>query len=199
MAHGLAGNWQTLFGLRALGICRRIGESGRDEGDVRMVPAAERGLAAFNMGASLGSMLAAPLVAWAILTHSWQFAFVLTGVIGLAWVALWLVFYQSPSQHKALSSEERLHHLEWERPRWRGKPCTDHSRPAELLGHRHPAVPCGSDVGHADVLAAALSDDRTGIRSEADRDVRVAAVPRGDLGCMFGGTISIALQKRGVF
>jgi ACS family hexuronate transporter-like MFS transporter len=48
-----------------------------------MVPAAERGLAGgfFNMGASLGSMLAAPLVAWAILTHSWQFAFVLTGVI----------------------------------------------------------------------------------------------------------------------
>ena len=38
------------------------------------------------MGASLGSMLAAPLVAWAILTHSWQFAFVLTGVIGLVWV-----------------------------------------------------------------------------------------------------------------
>ena len=59
------------------------------------------------MGASLGSMLAAPLVAWAILTHSWQFAFVLTGALGLVWVALWLLFYQSPAKHTALSAAER--------------------------------------------------------------------------------------------
>ena len=38
MGHGLAGNWQTLFGLRTLlGICRGLGESGGDEGDLGMV------------------------------------------------------------------------------------------------------------------------------------------------------------------
>ena len=44
----------------------------------------------------------------------------LTGVIGFAWVALWLVFYQSPSKHKALSPEERDHILSGQesRPRW---------------------------------------------------------------------------------
>ena len=110
MAHGLAASWQTLFGLRALlGFAEGSANPAGMKATSEWFPAAERGLAGgfFNMGASLGSMLAAPLVAWAILTHSWQFAFVLTGVIGLAWVALWLAFYQSPSRHKALSPEER--------------------------------------------------------------------------------------------
>ena len=109
MAHGLAANWQTLFGLRAL---LGFAEGSANPAGMKatsVVPAAERGLAGgfFNMGASLGSMLAAPLVAWAILTHSWQFAFVLTGVIGLVWAGLWLTFYYSPSKHRACRPRER--------------------------------------------------------------------------------------------
>ena len=44
-------------------------------------PARERGLAGgvFNIGASVGSMVAAPLVVWAILRYNWQAAFVITG------------------------------------------------------------------------------------------------------------------------
>jgi ACS family hexuronate transporter-like MFS transporter len=36
-------------------------------------PASERGLAGgvYNIGASVGSMLAPPLVAWAILSYNW--------------------------------------------------------------------------------------------------------------------------------
>ena len=61
-------------------------------------PAQERGLAGgiYNIGASVGSMLAPPLVAWAILAYNWQMAFVITGSFGLVWVVLWLLFYQSP-------------------------------------------------------------------------------------------------------
>jgi ACS family hexuronate transporter-like MFS transporter len=76
MAHGFAGNWQTLFGLRALlGFAEGSANPAGMKATSEWFPAAERGLAGgfFNMGASLGSMLAAPLVAWAILTHSWQF------------------------------------------------------------------------------------------------------------------------------
>ena len=56
-------------------------------------PAKERGLAGgvYNIGASVGSMLAPPLVVWAILTYNWQAAFVITGALGLVWVALWLL------------------------------------------------------------------------------------------------------------
>ena len=100
MAHGLAGSWQALFGLRALlGFAEGSANPAGMKATSEWFPATERGLAGgfFNMGASLGSMLAAPLVAWAILAHSWQFAFVLTGVLGLVWVALWLAFYHSPA------------------------------------------------------------------------------------------------------
>ena len=91
MAHGLAGSWRTLFGLRALlGLAEGSANPAGMKATSEWFPARERGLAGgfFNMGASVGSMLAAPLVAWAILTHSWQFAFVLTGAIGLVWSTL---------------------------------------------------------------------------------------------------------------
>ena len=114
-------------------------------------PAAERGLAGgfFNMGASLGSMLAAPLVAWAILTHSWQFAFVLTGVIGLVWAGLWLTFYNSPSKHRALSARERDYILSGQETHLAGRARpSSGSSSAELLGHCHPPVPRRPDVGN---------------------------------------------------
>src|SRR6478735_12670362 len=92
MAHGLAGNWQTLFGLRALlGFAEGSANPAGMKATAEWFPAQERGLAGgvFNIGASVGSMLAPPLVAWAILTYNWQSAFVITGVLGLIWVALW--------------------------------------------------------------------------------------------------------------
>jgi ACS family hexuronate transporter-like MFS transporter len=52
-------------------------------------------------------MLAPPLVAGAILAYNWQFAFVLTGGMGLVWVLLWILFYRSPSSHPALSNSEK--------------------------------------------------------------------------------------------
>ena len=55
-------------------------------------PAKERGFAGglFNIGASVGSMLAPPLVGLAISSYNWQTAFVITGPIGLVWASLWL-------------------------------------------------------------------------------------------------------------
>jgi len=66
MAHGVAGSWQTLFGLRALlGFAEGSANPAGMKATSEWFPATERGLAGgfFNMGASLGSMLAAPLVA----------------------------------------------------------------------------------------------------------------------------------------
>jgi ACS family hexuronate transporter-like MFS transporter len=72
-------------------------------------PAKERGFAAgvYNIGASFGPMLAAPLVAWAVLFHSWHLAFIISGVAALIWVAMWFKFFHSPKQHPKLSAEER--------------------------------------------------------------------------------------------
>ena len=94
MAHGLAHSWQALFGLRGLlGLAEGSANPAGMKATSEWFPAKERGLAGgvFNIGASFGSMLAPPLVAWAILSYNWQAAFVLTGALGLVWVALWLL------------------------------------------------------------------------------------------------------------
>lgn len=110
MAHGLAHNWQALVWLRGLlGLAEGSANPAGMKATAEWFPAQERGLAGglFNIGASFGSMIAPPLVVWAILIHSWQMAFVITGGVGLVWVALWLWLYQGPGKHPALSPEER--------------------------------------------------------------------------------------------
>jgi MFS transporter, ACS family, hexuronate transporter len=112
MAHGLAHNWQVLAGLRALlGFSEGSANPAGMKATAEWFPAKERGLAGgvYNIGASVGSMVAPPLVVWAILSYSWQSAFVITGAMGLVWVFLWLLLYRSPNEHPALTPEEKAH------------------------------------------------------------------------------------------
>jgi ACS family hexuronate transporter-like MFS transporter len=201
MAHGLAGSWQALFGLRALlGFAEGSANPAGMKATSEWFPAAERGLAGgmFNMGASLGSMLAAPLVAWAILTRSWQFAFVLTGMIGLVWAALWLAFYESPSKHKALSPTERDYILSGQEAHLAGA-----GRPSirSILGQRNfwgIAIPRFLADPTWGTLTFWLPLYLTTVRGFDLKQIAMFAwLPflAADLGCMFGGTISITLQK----
>lgn len=110
MAHALANSWQGFMALRGLlGIAEGCANPAGMKTVAEWFPARQRGVAAgtFNIGASLGSMIAPPLVAWAILSYSWHAAFLITGVLGLAWVGLWLAFYRSPAEHPRLSETER--------------------------------------------------------------------------------------------
>jgi len=109
MAHGLAHNWQMLAVLRGLlGLAEGSANPAGMKATAEWFPAKERGIAGgiYNIGASFGSMLAPPLVAWAILQYNWQAAFVITGALGLIWVTVWLWLYQPPENHPALSSTE---------------------------------------------------------------------------------------------
>ena len=201
MAHGVAGSWQTLFGLRALlGFAEGSANPAGMKATSEWFPATERGLAGgfFNMGASLGSMLAAPLVAWAILTHSWQFAFVLTGAIGLTWVALWLMYYESPSKHRALSALERDYILSGQEVHLSGE-----GRPSitTILGQRNfwgIAIPRFLADPTWGTLTFWLPLYLTTVRGFDLKQIAMFAwLPflAADLGCMFGGTVSITLQK----
>jgi ACS family hexuronate transporter-like MFS transporter len=112
MAHGFAYNWPTLAGLRALlGFSEGSANPAGMKATAEWFPARERGLAGgiYNIGASVGSMIAPPLVVWAILVYNWQAAFVITGGMGLIWVTLWLMLYESPDKHQRLSEREREH------------------------------------------------------------------------------------------
>ena len=110
MAHGLAESWQAFAWLRgALGLAEGSVMPTGMKATAEWFPAHERGLSGgiFNIGASLGAMLAPPLVIWAIHAYNWQTAFVITGGLGFIWVALWLLFYDSPARHRLLSTKER--------------------------------------------------------------------------------------------
>src|SRR5581483_9150269 len=110
MAHGLAGNWQGLAALRGvLGFAEGTSHTGGLKVVSEWFPSKERGIAGgiYNLGASAGAALAAPLVAGAILFWSWRGAFVVCGILALVWVALWLIFYQPPERHPWISPDER--------------------------------------------------------------------------------------------
>ena len=61
----------------------------RPEGQLRVVPGKERSIAVgyFNVGSSIGAMIAPPLVVWAIVMHSWQMAFIISGVLSFGAIA----------------------------------------------------------------------------------------------------------------
>ena len=114
MLHALAGNWWQLM------LCRGFlgaAEASVIPANVKVVgewfPAKERSIATgwFNIGASVGAMLAPPLVVWSIRTYDWRFAFLLTGGIGLLWAGVWYVCYREPQSHPAISDEERTYIL----------------------------------------------------------------------------------------
>jgi ACS family hexuronate transporter-like MFS transporter len=143
-------------------------------------------------------MLAAPLVAWAILSYNWQFAFVLTGLIGLAWVTLWLVFYQSPAKHRALSPSEREYILSGQEKHLagEGRPSIGYIvRQRNFWGIAIPRFLADPTWG---TLTFWLPLYLTTVRGFDLKQIAMFAwLPflAADLGCMFGGTISIALQK----
>jgi ACS family glucarate transporter-like MFS transporter len=72
-------------------------------------PYTERGFAVgcIQAGTLFGPALSAPLVAWLIAATSWRLSFVITGAIGLLWVAVWLIFVSTPEQTRWLPEPER--------------------------------------------------------------------------------------------
>lgn len=109
LAHGFATGWPMLALLRGgMGLTEATAMPAGMKATAEWFPANERGIAVgvFNTGTSLGAMLAPPLVVWAILQYNWQAAFYVTGLIGLAWAVLWLICYQSPEKHTALTEVE---------------------------------------------------------------------------------------------
>ena len=110
MAHAFA------RGLASLSVFRFIlglGEAGNWPGAAKTVaewfPIRERafGMAIFNSGAAIGSVIAPPLIVWLSLNYGWQTTFIVTGSLGFLWLGLWLLFYQAPDRHPWLTQEER--------------------------------------------------------------------------------------------
>jgi ACS family hexuronate transporter-like MFS transporter len=71
-------------------------------------PPAKRalGVGIFNAGSSIGSALAPPMVALITLEYGWRSAFIVTGLMGFLWLAVWMVVYDPPDKNRWLSSRE---------------------------------------------------------------------------------------------
>ncbi|MEP6715310.1 MAG: MFS transporter [Terriglobia bacterium] len=93
-------------GALSLGVFRFLlgaGEAGNWPAAIRIVaewfPEKERALASgiFNSGSSAGAILAPPVVAFILLRYGWQYAFLLTGVLGFVWLLVWWPTYRPPA------------------------------------------------------------------------------------------------------
>ena len=205
MAHGLARDWRTFAWLRGLlGLAEGSAGPAGMKAVSEWFPAKERGLAGgiFNIGASFGSMLAPPLVVWAIVHYNWQSAFVITGLLGLVWVVVWLLFFNSPDRHRWLSPEEMRHIAAGQEPHLTG----GEPRPSVLgiLARRNfwgIALPRFLADPTWGTLSFWVPLYLTSVRHFDLKQIALFAwLPflAADLGCLFGPTVVLALQKRGV-
>jgi ACS family hexuronate transporter-like MFS transporter len=114
LAHALA---RTAGEFR---ICRGVlgfGEAGNWPGAAKLVgewfPVSERalGMGIFNAGAALGGAVSPPIIAWLALAYGWRATFVVTGLLGFAWLLLWMLLYRVPEQHPWIGEEERAYIL----------------------------------------------------------------------------------------
>jgi MFS transporter, ACS family, hexuronate transporter len=112
MLHGLAMGWPSMT------VCRfllGVGEAGNFPGAAKAVrewfPPKERTLATgvYNSGASVGMLVAAPLVAGIMYYWNWRVAFLVTGAIGFLWIILWRLIYQPLATCRWITNRERSH------------------------------------------------------------------------------------------
>src|SRR5436853_2007126 len=108
MLHALA---TGLFSLNCFRFLLGLGEAGNWPGAAKVIaewfPPRQRalGMGIFNSGVCVGSILAPPLIVWLQLRFGWQTTFLFTGSLGFGWLILWLLFYESPERHRAITPE----------------------------------------------------------------------------------------------
>ncbi|RZM36052.1 MAG: MFS transporter [Sphingomonas sp.] len=205
MGHGLATGWLGFAGLRgALGLVEGSAQPAGMKLVAQWFPARERGVAGgiYQIGASFGAVFAPPLVAWAVLNHSWRAAFLVAGGLGLLWVIAWLAWYAPPAHHRRLSPGERAYILEGQE----ASLATSRRRPPlrDLLRRRNL---------WAIAAARFLADPVWGMLSlwmplylvqvrhfDLGQIALFAWLPflAADLGCLFGPAVVAWLQRRGV-
>lgn len=107
---GLAGNWFHLI-LARVGV--GLGESASFPANAKVVnnnfPAERRGLAVgcYTAGLRLGFAATPILIASLMARHGWRFAFFVTGLGSLGWVAVWSLSYREPAR-PAVSHGRRI-------------------------------------------------------------------------------------------
>lgn len=112
MAHAAA---QSATGFSVARFALGLGEAGNFPAATKTIaewfPKKERAYAfgIVNAGSNVGAILTPLVVPFIALNYGWRWAFIVTGAIGLLWLAFWLPMYRPPSEHPTLSEAERAY------------------------------------------------------------------------------------------
>lgn len=126
LGFGEAGNWP-----------------GATKANAEWFPIKERALAQgiFGAGASMGSIIAPPLIAFLYAYVGWQATFIIVGSLGFIWLVPWLIIYKSgPEAHPWITEEEREYILTGQKVNQSDSEAVDEEEYVptlkELLSHR---------------------------------------------------------------
>ncbi|HEX8296256.1 MAG TPA: MFS transporter [Chthoniobacteraceae bacterium] len=91
-----------------LGLTESGAFPGATKSTAEWFPSRERALVAgiFNSGSNVGAILAPFAVPLLFKYYGWQWAFIVTGGIGLVWLVFWLRIYRMPAEHPRVSPAE---------------------------------------------------------------------------------------------
>jgi MFS transporter, ACS family, hexuronate transporter len=109
IGHALATNvFGFIVARAALGITEAGNFPAAIKATAEWFPKKERALATgiFNSGTNIGAIFAPLTVPFIAVQWGWQWAFIITGLIGFIWLVLWQQYYTSPNENKNLSQEE---------------------------------------------------------------------------------------------
>lgn len=205
MAHAFVNGWFGFAALRGLlGLAEGSAQPAGQKLVAEWFPSKERGLAGgiYNIGASFGAVVAPPLVAWAVMMHSWRLAFVVAGAIGLVWALLWYLFYDTPARHKRLSAAEHDYIVSGQEARLAARAerpsILSMLRQRELWGIALPRMLADPVWG---MLSFWMPLYLARVRGfDLGQIAMFAWLPflAADLGCLFGPAVVSFLQRRNV-
>jgi len=95
-----------------LGVSEAGNWPGAVKSNAEWFPVNERaiGQGIFNAGASLGSVVAPPLIAFLYIGFGWKTTFIIIGATGMLWIIPWLIFNKKrPKYHPWITEEEKEH------------------------------------------------------------------------------------------
>jgi ACS family hexuronate transporter-like MFS transporter len=102
----------SVFQFAAARFALGLGEAGGFPASIKAVsewfPKRERALATgiFNAGSNVGALLTPILIPLIVVAWGWRAAFVITGLSGFVWLAIWLLVYRKPRDHPRVGAAE---------------------------------------------------------------------------------------------
>ncbi len=111
LAHSLVGGFYSLSFFRTtLGLSEAGNWPGAVKSNAEWFPIKERAVAQglFNAGASIGSVIAAPLIATFFVAFGWKVTFIVIGSLGLLWIIPWMIINKTGvKKHPWITEEEK--------------------------------------------------------------------------------------------